>query len=160
MSLNCGREKDVAAMLEAGHWPAACDAELREHVAGCARCGDLVLVASTMQQARIAAMGEARLQASGVIWWRAQLRRRQAAMEAIARPVRGAQWFAWLVGLAVLVGFVVVELRQGGVAKVEASLGGAGFLSGDVSLMVAGLVVLALLGGVAAWLAMDPMDRE
>ena len=160
MSLNCGREKDVAAMREAGYWPAACEEELREHVAGCARCGDLVLVASTMQRARVAALGEARLQALGVIWWRAQLRRRQAAMEAIARPVRGAQGFAWLVGLAVLVGFVVVEVRQGGLAKVEASLGGGGFLSGDVSLMVAGLVVLALLGGVAAWLAMDPMDRE
>ncbi len=160
MSLNCGREKDVAAMLEAGHWPAACGDELREHVAGCARCGDLVLVASTMQQARVAAMGEARLQASGVIWWRAQLRRRQAAMEAVARPVRGAQWFAGLVGVVVLVGFLVVEVRQGGLAKVEASLGGTVFLSGDVSLLVAGLVVLALLGGVAAWLAMDPMDRK
>jgi len=155
VSLNCGREKDVAAMLEAGHWPAACDAELREHVAGCVRCGDLVLVASTMQRARAEAMGEARLQASGVIWWRAQLRRRQAAMEAIARPVRGAQWFAGLLGLAVLVGFLVVEVRQGGMQRVEASLGGFSFLSGNVSLIVAGLVVLGLLGGVAAWLAMD-----
>ena len=142
-------------MLEAGHWPAACEAELREHVAGCPRCGDLVLVASTMQRARVEAVGEARLQASGVIWWRAQLRRRQAAMEAIARPVRGAQWFAGLLGLAVLVGFLVVEVRQGGMQRVEASLGGFSFLSGNVSLIVAGLVVLGLLGGVAAWLAMD-----
>jgi hypothetical protein len=156
MSLNCGREKDVVAMLEAGHWPAACDAELREHVAGCARCGDLVLVTAAMQRARVEAMGEARLQASGVIWWRAQLRRRQAAMEAVARPVRGAQWFAGLVGLAVLVGFLVVEVRQGGVAKFEASwAAGMAGLSGDVMLVAVGLGVLAVLGGVAAWLAVD-----
>jgi len=154
MKLQCGRESEIVEALRAGHWPEACDAGLREHVQGCARCGDLVLVSEAMQRARVDAVNAARVEAAGMIWWRAQLRKRQAAMEIIARPVWGAQIFAWLLGVVVAIGFVVVELRQDGVARVEAAWNSAS-VSGSLEMIGLGLLLVALMGGVVAWVAVD-----
>ena len=47
-----------------------------------------MLVATTLQQARCETASEAsHLQAPGILWWRAQLRRRNGAVERIARPI-------------------------------------------------------------------------
>jgi len=95
----CSREKEVAELLERGGWPQACAPDLRAHVSGCRSCGDLVLVTETFQRARAGAAGAARLASPEAIWWRAQLRRRNAAVERVGKPILGAQIFALAINL-------------------------------------------------------------
>ncbi len=110
---SCAREKEVKDLLERGHWPEACAPDLRLHVSGCRNCGDLVLVTETFRNARAAAAGAAKLGSPGLLWWRAQLRRRNAAVERIGRPLLSAQIFALATILLLTVGFVVSQARHG-----------------------------------------------
>ena len=160
----CAREKDLAEMLRAGHWPAACGEELREHVRGCRKCSDMVLVGEAMRSARMRSAGP-RMDAAGVIWWRAQLRRKTAAMQAISRPMLGAQVFAMSLALVAVVGLLVMELRRHPLLQVAATIDhagsawvqslGMGSLLGGGALMalVAGMIVMA--GGFAVYVAFD-----
>jgi hypothetical protein len=109
----CAREKEVAELLLRGHWPHACSAELRAHVAACRACSDLVLVTQSFRSAHAGAAGVARLEAPGVLWWRAQLRRRNAAIERIGKPILGAQIFALAMTLLAAAGLVISQARQG-----------------------------------------------
>jgi hypothetical protein len=59
------------------------------------------------------AAGEARLDSPGAIWWRAQLRRRNAAIERIGRPLLGAQIFALAVCLVAAIVYVLWMTRRG-----------------------------------------------
>jgi apolipoprotein N-acyltransferase len=47
------------------------------------------------------------------VWWRAQLRVRNAALEKVARPIQRAQVFALVVNLAVVAAFVLWQARHG-----------------------------------------------
>lgn len=107
----CAREREVEELLRQGYWPEACPAELRAHVEGCRICGDLVLVTSAVMKERRAIMAAAGLEAPGGLWWRAQLRRRNAAIEKMARPILGAQVFALAMAIALA---VVVLVWQAG----------------------------------------------
>ncbi len=109
----CNREREIADLLHRGHWPQACTAELRAHVDACRACSDLVLVTQTFQQARVHTAAMPRLESSGVLWWRAQLRRRNAAVERIGKPILGAQIFAIMIALIVAGGAVAWEIRRG-----------------------------------------------
>ncbi len=109
----CTRERELAEMLDRGHWPDACTAELRAHVAQCRSCRDLVLVKQAFRADRAAAASVARLEAPGVLWWRAQLRRRNAAIERIGRPILGAQIFALAISLIAAVLYLAWQARRG-----------------------------------------------
>jgi hypothetical protein len=164
----CSREKEVAAALKGGQWPNGCEAEVRDHVAGCARCSDLVLVAQSLQAARAGAMSLAasrgRLEAPGVLWWRAQLRRRSEAVERIGKPISRAQGFALVVNLLLLAGLAASQAGEIGRGLKEIWESGAP-QAGDYALsilasvqanlspmlLISGAGVLVLAGGVA-WL--------
>jgi hypothetical protein len=90
---SCPREKELRELVAHGEWTLAAesDDELRAHVAACRSCGDLVRVADAFREARAASVASARLVPSGVLWWRAQLRRRNAAVERVTRTLFGAQ---------------------------------------------------------------------
>jgi hypothetical protein len=109
----CPREREVIEMLGLGQWPEGCGEELRGHVAGCRGCRELVVVRQAFGRERNLAAGEARLESPGVLWWRAQLRRRNAALERIGRPLLGAQVFALAVSVAAAVGYVLWLTRRG-----------------------------------------------
>jgi len=109
----CPRDKEVKELLELGQWPQACEPELRVHVDFCRSCGELVLVTTAFQKARAQAASAAKLGSPGVLWWRAQLRRRNAAVERIGQPILGAQIFALAVNLILAVVFVVWQARHG-----------------------------------------------
>jgi hypothetical protein len=109
----CPRGPELRAHLQAGHWPHACPAELRGHAAACRSCGDLVLLTQTFRADRAQAAASAELLPPGLLWWRAQLRRRNAAVQTIARPLLGAQIFAFAVALLVAVALVVSQARHG-----------------------------------------------
>lgn len=109
----CPREQDLIDLLGRGQWPEACPEDLRTHVAGCRACRELVLVRTAFTRERVIAAAQPRLESPGVLWWRAQLRRRNAAIERISKPLLGAQVFAWAVCLAAAVGYVLWQLRRG-----------------------------------------------
>jgi hypothetical protein len=166
---SCTREREVTELLQSGHWPLACGPELGDHVNTCARCSDLVLVTEAFRQDRVASEGRARLNSPGVVWWRAQLRQRNAALEKIARPIQGAQIFALIVSVVVAVGFVVSQARHGlgwlswwsGLRLTEAfhlgTLWSSVSMTSDWSLavLIAGFGALALLSGVVLYLAFE-----
>jgi hypothetical protein len=111
MRRNCSREKDVRELVARGQWRLAAETapELHAHVANCRSCSDLVLVAESFRKARTASAASARLVAPGALWWRAQLRRRNAAVERVTRTLFGAQVFALTFTLLAGVGFLVFE---------------------------------------------------
>ncbi|MGD0801158.1 MAG: hypothetical protein ABR906_07580 [Terracidiphilus sp.] len=169
MILNrCAHESEVAQWLEHGGWPAVCPAELQAHVNACRSCGDLVLVTESFQRARAEAASTARISTPSALWWRAQLRRRQAAVERIGKPLLGAQIFALVICLLVGFGLLASQAQQGiawlkelpqtGVYTLTA-LWSSTLLDSNWTLMVLipAAVTLALLGGTVVYLASEKL---
>ena len=159
----CAYEEEVTRALKAGHWPEGCTPELRAHVASCASCGDLVLVAEAFQQARSESAHELPSGSPGLLWWRAQLWRRNAAAEKITRPITIAETFALMVtGLvaSVFVGWQYDHgLRWGAWWSEETLARGLHLLSagsqkmdGNVLLLFSGLGILVVLSGLVVYL--------
>jgi hypothetical protein len=166
---SCPREAELRDLLAHGQWPQAAAPDLRTHATTCRSCGDLVLVTESFRQARASAIAVARLGSPGVLWWRAQLRRRNAAVERITRPLLGAQIFALAVTLLSGFGFAVYEARHGidwfgwfqQLAQSTAThwdqFRDTGALDPTWGVMVVlpAIATLALLTGVAVYLATD-----
>lgn len=89
----CAREKEVVELVERGQWP-LCSEDLRDHVQSCRACAELVLVKGALRRERTAAMAQPVLPSASALWWRAQLRKRNQALETIGRPILGAEIFA------------------------------------------------------------------
>lgn len=160
----CSREKELTSALKSGQWPEAGDADLRAHVEACSRCKDLVVVTESLRAARSVSMSAARLEAPGVLWWRAQLRRRKEAVERIGRPVSRAQGFALAVNLLLLVGLVATHTSEATRLLERAysftSLHPGAYLAsvwvnGDPMVLISALGILILLGGVAFYVALE-----
>jgi hypothetical protein len=98
----CSRERELSELLQNGFWPQACSDDLRAHVASCRSCSDFILVTEALQHSRRQAADLAHLEPPGAIWWRAQLRRRNEAIEKMSRPILGAQIFAFVITLIVV----------------------------------------------------------
>lgn len=162
MSLRaCAHEKEVKELLRGGQWPQGCGADLRKQAAGCRRCSELVLLRGAMQGIRAGEMAAARLEAPGVIWWRAQLQRRNAALEQVAKPLRAAQMFALVVVVSFAAGFAVSEMRHSSewmarISEFENSISVASLLSGwGLLIVVSSVVCVGLLGAVAFFVASE-----
>jgi hypothetical protein len=165
--LTCPREKEIAQLLALGQWPQAAPAELRAHLAACRSCADLVLVAPAFQSARASAIAAAPSLSPGLLLWRAKLRRRQAAIQRVSRPILGAHLFALCLCLAVAVAFAVTQathslnwlswfdqLSQPTSINLRAFSPAALFDSPpSLLVLIPVLATLALLGGVAVYLA-------
>ena len=163
----CGREKEVAEMLARGHWPEAASGELRIHVDGCRGCRDLVLVKQAFRAERTAAANAARLEPSGVLWWRAQLRRRNAALASIGKPILGAQIFSVAVTLAAAIFYMAWQAKRGyawpawlqqfpRALHLEALLPDAlTKYPGETWLVFSGLAMLAVMSGVIVYMASE-----
>jgi hypothetical protein len=160
----CNSEKELAAALESGHWPDACTAELRAHVGQCRACSERLLVTQAMRRERALAAGAARLESPGVIWWRAQLRRRNAAIERIGRPILGAQIFAVAVALIAATVFFASQAKQSvgwfaWIADIprslhlEALVPAAWQNATGAWMLIPGTALLFLVGGVFAYIA-------
>ena len=156
----CGREREVREMLHRGSWPEGCEAELRGHVDSCSFCSDLVGVTQALRVDRDAAMDQARLGPPGALWWRAQLRRRNEAIEKVARPIVGAHVFA--LAIALVAAAVLVVWQAGAWSVWIGELPRAVHLralvpnllgtdSGATWMMAAGLATVALLSGIVVY---------
>ncbi|HWE85334.1 MAG TPA: hypothetical protein VG267_10350 [Terracidiphilus sp.] len=160
----CTREKELAALLHGGYWPDASSDEMRAHVAICGSCRALVAVTQAFRSERGQAMAQPRLESPGVLWWRAQLRRRNAALERLSRPLLSAQIFAVVIALAAAGAFLAVQIRQGSswLADLPRTLHFAALLPaawqsvpGAGLALVLFMVIAALAGGVALYVASD-----
>ncbi len=158
----CAREPEIEELLHRGQWPGTCSDELRAHVAGCRPCRELILVMQALGAERLKAAGEARLESPGVLWWRAQLRRRNAALERIARPLLGAQVFALAVCLAGAIVYVLLEVRRGfdwlaWLADLPRALHLGALMPGSLAAWVAFSMaaIVAVMGGFIVYLGSD-----
>lgn len=165
----CVHEKELAALLALGHYPHACPPELRAHVELCHSCADLILVTRAFQTARAQTAAVANLASPGLLWWRAQLRRRNAAVERIGKPILGAQIFALAVNLLLVGGFIVSQathgiqwlpwleqLPQSQSLHFEVLWPSALFSAGwSFTVLIPVLATLALVGGVAVYLVSE-----
>lgn len=160
----CPHQPEVQELLAAGHWPHACPPEIRAHVAACHSCSEQVLVDRAFQQARVATAALAQLPDPGAIWWRAQLRRRNAAIERVTRPLAGAYFFALaltvLAALAVLVRHAhwLIDLQQSiSYAPHLQTLIPSAWLDSAwaLPLLLPFLATLVLLGAVVVYLAAE-----
>jgi hypothetical protein len=158
----CARHREVAAVLHQRRWPEACNPELRTHVEGCPQCGELVRVVQVLQEARRDAMREARLTPPGVLWWKAQLRRRHAEVRRVERPLVLVETLALLTALLVTVALAVA--RRGDLLSWFSNVSGSSVFHIDAlwsiasgtsfwSLLIGSGVFLSILGGFAVYLA-------
>lgn len=164
---SCIREKEVAGLLERGHWPQACSPELHSHVKDCRSCTDLILVMQTFRAARVQTAAIPRLEPAGVLWWRAQLRRRNTAIARIGKPILGAQVFALAISVVVALGWLTLEARAGFRSlawlkefpqslHLEVLLPPAmPKLDANVGLLVGLLATLALVSGVVVYMTSE-----
>jgi len=79
----CPRENELLDALAAGF----IGEELESHIATCAACGELRLVAGALLDERAQAVTEAAPPSSGTMLWRMQMRRRQEAQSAAQRSL-------------------------------------------------------------------------
>ncbi|MGO9340222.1 MAG: hypothetical protein ACLPY1_22230 [Terracidiphilus sp.] len=154
----CTRQTEVQRLLDQGHWPHACPAELRAHLNGCRLCAELVLVTRAFQQSRAATAAHVKLPAPGAIWWRAQLRRRNAAVERVGKPIFGAYVFALSITVLVAAVFAITQARHG-LRWLEASESfhpvawfGAG---GSLLVLISVFAMVALVGAVLVYIAAE-----
>ncbi len=168
--VTCPHEKELRQSIANGQWPDACAPELRAHVNTCRTCGDLALVSQVFRQARVQSLAASPTVSPALLLWRAQLRRRNAALERIGRPLLGAQIFAFAAALIAVAGLAGFEARRGAawftwsfwhdwfVSAAHANslnstaIAGAG---GNWFLLASACAALALLGGAAVYLATD-----
>lgn len=165
----CSREPEVSDLLHSGRWPAVCSTELDLHVSSCRRCGDLVLVKQALCSLKVESTSAARLDSPGVLLWRAQLRRRNAAFVSVGRPIAGAQIFALLTFVLVAAGLVVSQARHGiqwiswfaEAPQMRAfhleTLWSLSFMRADwnLTILIPTLGALAVLSGVVLYLASE-----
>jgi hypothetical protein len=164
----CSSEKELEATLRQGHWPHACDPDLRAHVEGCRRCQELVLVTQTLQKAKSNGEQLARLRSPGLLWWRAQLRRRNEAIQSVTEPLDLAQKVGLIALLAAFCVLVWQGSRSGILLYFFQGLSSSGFsplkelwavVSGAnlwiIVLGATGLGTLAFLAGFAIFLLRD-----
>lgn len=103
----CPREDELLDALGRGY----VGAELDEHVATCAPCSELRLVAGALLDDRAAAMTEAHIPASGTMWWRMRIRQRHDAQAAARTWLVAGQAITLIVALALLTVFFGDDVR-------------------------------------------------
>jgi hypothetical protein len=162
----CSHEKEVSQALKNGQWPQGCGPELRAHVDACGNCCDLVLVTQTFLCARNESERSASCGSPSLLWWRAQLRRRNSSTKQANRPIMIAQTFAWFVVLFVGVVFVASEYHHGlrwaswwselmHPRAIHLLPTASGQVNWNLLLLIPGFGVLALLSAVVVYLASE-----
>ncbi|MFP5246483.1 MAG: hypothetical protein ACLGH0_07285 [Thermoanaerobaculia bacterium] len=107
--MNCHREDELLDALGRGF----IGAELDAHVAGCASCSELRLVAGALLDDRVVAAKEAAVPSAGAMWWRMQLRRRHDAQAAARQSLMIGQAITLLVGVVLIASLFGADIVAG-----------------------------------------------
>jgi hypothetical protein len=163
----CPHEAEAKAAVRRGHWPNACEPELRKHVESCDRCSSQLLVAHAFQSARAEAIQIAPVNHPGLLWWRAQLRRRNDALQRVGKPIATAQIFALCISVLTAAALLGSLLRKGvdwsswlSAPSALSHLDAFSFIASAKSdwglfLLLIGFGTVVLLSAVALYLASD-----
>jgi hypothetical protein len=100
--VECQFEPETLAAVLQSRWPARVDDELRQHVAQCGICADVVAIAGVMDEAREESRSRAVVPDAGRVWRLAQLRAHCEAVEAAGRPITAAQTVAFACAIGLL----------------------------------------------------------
>jgi len=159
MSPECTREQDVLDALSAGRWPARCERELQEHVAGCSLCRDLAEAVGALAEAQDETWQLIQVPSGSTIWWRAQLRARREAAHRASTPITVAQAAAGTIVLVALVSILYVATPSlSPLASLVPAL--PGFALPDVrlpSLSELGAWRWVALGAFLTWVVLAPL---
>lgn len=160
----CSYEAELNCALRDGTWPHACGAELHEHVEACRDCSDLVLITQSFRNARADSIVAAPLPPPGLLWWKAQLRRRNAALERMnhSMVMTGRIALACTLVAAIALGMLKAHDIAGWLKSFSVfGLSDAFSMDALISVppiipsmmpVIAGLAAIALFGGVAVYL--------
>ena len=158
----CSHLTEVRKALAAGQWPQAVTPELRAHAAACNRCTQEILITQHLFAAKTSAIAEAQLAAPALLWWRAQLRRRNAAFTQASRPIAAAQIFAIAIVTASAAGliathwdFILSHTAQPSHTSFPVSSFTALLANWGLAPLVLATALIAALGGVALYLSTD-----
>jgi len=83
----CGWEPEALRAVAEARGPEHFDDALREHIAACSACADLIEVGIALALDRESAVRSAPVPSPGAVWWRVQLRMRREAEQAARRTV-------------------------------------------------------------------------
>jgi hypothetical protein len=151
----CAREADVIDAVTSGDW----HEELTDHVARCAVCADLATVTRALSIERRAADDEVRVPASGLVWWRMQIRARHDATRTAARPIAMAQAIAAACGL-VLASALFTVIRPWLQEWMPWSKAMTNAIHDTMGAWISGLTVnwaIPLALALAVWLVLAPL---
>lgn len=152
--MSCSQRKELQQLLRLGHWPDAATAEMRAHVKSCSGCSDHVLLTQAFHEARTETSQTLNLEPASIIWWRAQLRKRRTAIEAMDRPIRRAQTFAVAICLAVGIAVGIWTWRSGTRWMTSGWLHQLSLSTAGLSVMVIA-AILAMMCGIAVYLSVE-----
>jgi len=120
--------------------------ELELHVASCADCRELRIVAGALLDERVDAIAEAPVPTAAAMWWRMQLRRHEEAQARVRRSLLIGQAATLVVALGLVVSLLGADVAAG-VRRAIAS----------IQLSTPWLLVLAtwlLATPIAGWVAL------
>src|SRR5215471_17702628 len=112
MLRSCRRSEDVASMVRKGYWPDGCDEDLRAHIGGCGQCQEWILLTRSFQEARTESFDQIPQHSAFLLWWKSELRRRDATLAQVSRPMVLAHRFAIVVGMVAVAVFVTLALAS------------------------------------------------
>jgi hypothetical protein len=104
----CLREHEVMEIVSCGRWPDRCPDELRQHIAACNICTDVLEVALAFHADGGAHAAGVQIPSAGLVWWRAELRSRQEAMRKASRPMTLVQAFGAAAGVGVAIALLTL----------------------------------------------------
>ncbi|HEX6094740.1 MAG TPA: hypothetical protein VF432_00345 [Thermoanaerobaculia bacterium] len=99
--MTCPRENELLDALGRAY----VGAELEAHVASCASCSELRLVAGALLDDRTQAMIEAPVPSAGTMWWRMRVRQRHEAQATARRTLLIGQAATLVIALVLVASF-------------------------------------------------------
>jgi len=146
----CAQKKEVAQAVRSGQWPLGCAAELHEHVAACEQCNEEARLLSAFATARNGAMRKAPPQSAGLLWWKAQLRRRRETMERLERPGLAIPTAPIAASVILLIAVLATAWKRIDWSRLTAIFSPAGWnawILAAVSVLLCGFAVVAVVVG-------------
>lgn len=140
-AVRCAHEDELLDALVRGY----VDVDLAAHVAECAACSELHLVAGAVLDDRMHAIAEAPVPSAAAVWWQVQMRERQRAQMRARRSLLIGQAATLSVAIVLMLALFGTDVVSG-VASMIAAIR----LSTPLLLAIATTLILGPIGGVVA----------